>query len=59
MFFILKPNRELQPCVDYQQLNSIIIKDRYLLLLITEIQDIVYRKKWFIRLNIIEGYANI
>ena len=39
LLFILKKNGKLRPCVDYRQLNSITIKDRYPLPLINELHD--------------------
>jgi hypothetical protein len=37
VLFILKKNGKLRMCINYRQLNSIIKKDRYPLLLILEI----------------------
>ena len=37
VLFILKKNGKLRMCINYRQLNSIIKKDQYLLLLILEI----------------------
>jgi DNA mismatch repair protein MutH len=37
VIFVPKKNRKLRLCVDYQKLNDITIKNRYLLLNITEL----------------------
>ena len=39
MLFVLKKNKKLQPCVDYQKLNEIIIKNQYLLLSGPQLQN--------------------
>jgi hypothetical protein len=39
ILFILKPNRTIRLCVDYCGLNKVIIKNRYLLLLVSKMLD--------------------
>jgi hypothetical protein len=39
MMLVPKKNRDLRPVINYQRLNTLTIKDRILLLLITEIKD--------------------
>ena len=39
LLFVLKKNGKLRPYIDYRQLNSITIKDRYPLPLINELHD--------------------
>jgi len=39
ILFILKLNESLRLCVDYKALNNIMIKNSYLLSLISELQD--------------------
>ena len=39
LLFVLKKNRKLRPYIDYRQLNSITIKDRYLLPLINKLYN--------------------
>ena len=39
ILFVLKKNRKLQLCVNYRELNNIIVKNSYLLSLISELQD--------------------
>jgi hypothetical protein len=46
-------------CVDYRQFNAIIIKNRYTLSLIHEMQDRIKESKIFIKINIREGYYKI
>jgi hypothetical protein len=46
-------------CVDYRQLNAIIVKNRYTLSLIHEMQDRIKGLKIFIKIDIREGYCKI
>ena len=39
ILFILKKDKKLQLCVNYYKLNNIIVKNSYLLSLISELQD--------------------
>ena len=43
LLFILKKNRKLRLYIDYRQLNSITIKDKYSLLLINKLYNQLYR----------------
>ena len=43
LLFVLKKNEKLRPYVDYRQLNSITIKDRYPLPLINKLYNRLYR----------------
>jgi len=52
MLFILKFNDKLRLYVNYKNLNIIIIKNRYLLLLITKTLDYLCEAKRFIVLNL-------
>ena len=45
--------------MDYKLLNQVIIKDRYILLFIIEIQDKLKRVKIFIKLNITNIYNQL
>ena len=58
-FFIKKKNGSLQPVQDYQQLNEIMIKNKYPLPLIQELIDKVRGAKYFTKLNIWWGYNNV
>ena len=57
--FVLKKNGKLRLVINYRQFNEITVKDRTLLLLITEIKDRLYRAKWFIILDLKERYYYI
>jgi hypothetical protein len=46
-------------CVDYRQLNTIIVKNRYTLSLIHEMQNRIKGFKIFIKVDIREGYYKI
>jgi hypothetical protein len=59
LLFVLKKDGSLQPCIDYQPLNAITIKDYYPLPLIHEIQDQIRGAKWFTKLDITNAYNHI
>jgi hypothetical protein len=59
VLFVLKPNGKLRMCVDYRQLNTITIKNRYTLLLIHEMQNRIKRSKIFTKIDIKKGYYKI
>jgi hypothetical protein len=46
-------------CIDYRQINAIIIKNRYILPLIHKMQDRIKESKIFIKIDIREGYYKI
>jgi hypothetical protein len=46
-------------CVDYRQFNIIIVKNRYTLSLIHEMQDRIKGFKIFTKIDIREGYYKI
>ena len=46
-------------CINYRQLNSIIKKDQYLLLLILEIQDRIGNIKIFLKIDLRQAYYQI
>ena len=46
-------------CINYKQLNSIIKKDQYLLLLILEIQDRIGNAKIFLKIDLRQAYHQI
>ena len=54
--FIPKKNGKLRLIVDYRQLNEIIIKDRTLLPLITEMKDRLQKANWFTVLDLKDRY---
>ena len=56
ILFNWKLNGSLRLYVDYWSLNSITIKNRYLLLLISESLDQLGRTKWFTQLDLTNAY---
>jgi hypothetical protein len=59
VLFVFKPNGKLRICIDYRQLNTITIKNRYILLLIHEMQDKIKKSKIFTKIDIRKGYYKI
>jgi hypothetical protein len=59
VLFVLKSNGKLRIYVDYRQFNAIIIKNRYTLSLIYEMQDRIKKSKIFTKINIRERYYKI
>ena len=51
ILFISKLNESLKLCVDYKALNNIMIKNSYLLLLISELQNRFQKAQWFMKLS--------
>ena len=58
-FFIKKKNGDLHPVQDYRRLNSLTIKNRYPLPLISELIDQVQNARLFTKLDICWGYNNV
>ncbi len=59
ILFILKLNESLKLCIDYKALNNIMIKNNYLLSLISELQDRLQRAQWFTKFNIFKAFNRI
>ena len=59
IFFIFKKNDDFRLCVDYRNLNAIIIKNRHSLFLIIEILNRLCDVVLFIKLNFIHIYHRI
>ena len=57
--FVLKKNGKLRLVIDYRQFNKITVKNKTLLLFITEIKNRLYGAKWFTTLDLKEGYYYI
>jgi hypothetical protein len=58
-FFIPKKNGKLRPIVDCRKLNSIIVKNSYLLPLISSIIDRLSHARIFTKLDLRWGYNNV
>ncbi len=58
-FFIKKKDSKLCPVQDYRKLNKMTIKNRYLLLLISELMDKLCGAKYFSKLDVQWGYNNV
>ena len=58
-FFVKKKDRRLQPVQDYRKLNVMMIKNRYPLLLISELVNKLKGAKYFTKLDIRWGYNNV
>ena len=56
ILFVLKKDSSLKLYVNYRGLNSIIVKNRYPLLLITEIIDYIIRAKYFSKIDLKDAY---
>ena len=59
ILFVLKKNKTLWLCVNYWELNNIIIKNSYLLPLILKLQDWLQGAKIFSKFDISEAYNQI
>lgn len=59
VMFVKKPDEGLRFCVDYKELNAIIIKNRYFLPLIVETLNRLCRAKIFIKLDIIAAFNRL
>ena len=59
ILFVPKKDEGLQLCVDYRELNQIIIKNRHSLPLISETLNRLSEVKYFIKLNLKDAYHQI
>jgi len=59
VFFIKKKDSSLQLVQDYRALNAITIKNRYPLLLISELVSQLRRAKYFTKLDVQWGFNNV
>jgi hypothetical protein len=59
IFFIKKKTNDLRLCVDYRELNAIIVKNRYSFSFINETFDRIIDVKYFIKLDIITTYNKL
>lgn len=56
ILFVRKKNGSLRLCVDYRGLNSITVKNRYALPLVSELFDRVEGAKWFTKIDLRGAY---
>ena len=59
MLLVKKLEEELKIYVDYRALNALIVKDRYLILLIRETLDKLSKAKYFFKLDIVVAFNNL
>jgi len=59
ILFVKKSKDELRFCVNYKDLNAIIVKNRYSLSLIFKTLNYLSRVKIFIKLNIISTFNRL
>ena len=59
VIFVFKKNDKWWLCINYQKLNTITWKNRYLLSLIKKLQEQLKKVKWFMKLDIWEKYYKI
>jgi hypothetical protein len=59
ILFILKLDRTIRLYIDYHGLNKVIIKNYYLLLLVSKILDRLSRVKIFIKLDLQDAYYRL
>src|SRR5436305_14754696 len=56
VMFVPKKNRKKRLVVDYQRLNNITIKDRYIVPLVDKIREQLRKAKWFTLIDLQDGY---
>src|SRR5436853_1126078 len=56
VMFVPKKNRKKRLVVDYQRLNNITIKDRYIVLLVDKIREQLRKAKWFTLIDLQDRY---
>ena len=59
VFFIKKKDSSLRLVQDYRALNSMVVKNKYPLPLISELVSQLRRAKYFTKLNVYWGFNNI
>ena len=52
VMFVPKKNRKKRLVVNYQRLNNITIKDRYIVLLVDKIREQLRKAKWFMLMDL-------
>src|SRR5436190_14825458 len=56
VMFVPKKNRKKRLVVDYQRLNNITIKNKYIILLANEIRERLRKAKWFTLMDLQDRY---
>ena len=59
VFFVLKKDGKKRMVQDYQYLNSWMVKNNYLLPLILDLIDSIWKKKVFMKIDLRWGYSNV
>jgi len=59
VFFIKKKDGSLQLVQDYRVLNSMMVKNKYLFPLISELISQLYRARYFTKLDVCWGFNNV
>src|SRR5436190_18458352 len=56
IIFVPKKNKKKSLVVNYQRLNNITIKDKYIVLLVDEIREQLRKAKWFTLMDLQDRY---
>ena len=59
VMFVPKKNRKKKLVVDYQRLNDITIKDKYIVLLVDKIKKQLRKAKWFTLMDLQDRYYHL
>ncbi|KAF8659425.1 hypothetical protein AX16_001846 [Volvariella volvacea WC 439] len=57
-FFVPKANGDLQPCMDYRNLNEVIVKNRYPIPQMQDMYDTLSKASIFTKIDLCWGYNN-
>src|SRR5947209_17232182 len=59
VMFVPKKNRKKRLVVNYQRLNNITIKDKYIVLLVDKIREQLRKAKWFTLMDLQDRYYHL
>ena len=59
VFFAKKKDGSLRMCIDYRQLNKVIVKNRYPLPRIDDLVDQLQGAQWFSMIDLKSGYDQL